>query len=359
LRRHRAALAIALTTALHLACAGPPSAFATHFAAAERAVTAGRHRDAAVAFDAASRAEAPKREREHAAFLAALELVRSGDVAGGAARFEAIARARGEHAAQARWELVAMDVATRAANVTSELDDFIRTYPDSGLAYPALQTRLRLARDAGGESEVLALLRGFEPALAKTQSAPRIAYEIAESLAKLGKLDEASAAYGSVVDRWPYPGEYFDYALYRKSEVDETLGNLRDAVGDLERMLAVLESSTLPGTYVRPRFPDAGWRIAVLYRDKLGDKKRAIAAFERYVDRFPNDVRRAEALWQAAKLLSSSGDEDAACGRLAKLVSEAPDSRYVPCVTAKCTGVSRPKNSHAPERCHAYILREN
>lgn len=343
--------------ALSLACASSPSVFAMRFAEGERAVTAGRHAEAASAFDAASRAEAPKREREHAAFLAALELVRSGDVAGGAARFGAIASTRSEHAAQARWELVAMDVATGAPNVKSELDDFIRTYPNNGLAYPALQTRLRMARDAGGEAEALAVLRGFEPAVAKTESAPRIAYEIAESLAKLGKLDEASAAFGSVVQRWPYPGEYFDYALYRKSEVDETLGHLEDAVGNLERMLVVLEASMWPGTYVRPRFPDAGFRIAELYRDKLGDKKRAIAAFERYVDMFPNDIRRGEALWQAAKLLSSSGDEEAACGQLAKLVSKDPDSRYVPCVIAKCTGVVRPKNSHAPDRCHAYILR--
>jgi len=343
--------------ALALGCASQPSSFATHFAEGERAVSAGRHGEAAGAFDAASHAEAPRRERDHAAFLAALELARSGDVAGSTARFEALARTHGEHAVEARWQLVAMDVATRAPNVTGELDDFIKTFPNDGLAYPAMQTRLRMARDAGGEAEVLAVLRGFEPVLKKTQSAPRIAYEIAESLAKLGKLDEASVAYGSVVERWPYPGEYFDYALYRKSEVDETLGHLEDAVADLDRMLVVLESSVWPGTYIRPRFPDAGWRIAELYRDKLGDKKRAITAFEHYVDMFPNDIRRAEALWQAAKLLSTNGDENAACADLATLVSKDPDSRYVPCVTAKCTGVVRPKNSHAPDRCHAYILR--
>ncbi len=336
-----------------VACASGPSPFAVHFAHGERAETAGRHAEAANAFDAAARSEGAKRERDHAAFLAALEYARAGDVKEASARFEAIARAGGEHAPQARWELITLDMATHAPSVPSELDDFVKTYPNSGLAYPALQARLRIAREVGGEPEALGVLQAVEPAVAKTDSAPRIAYEIAESLAKLGKLDEARSAFISVATRWPYPGEYFDDALYRASELDETLGHIPDAIADLTRMLAVLESSVWPGSYVRPRFPDAGWRIAVLYRDKVGDKKRAIAAFERYVDSFPNALRRDEALWQANKL-----DEEAACDRLAKLVSVTPDSRYVPCVVAKCPAVTRPKQSHAPDRCHAYILRE-
>lgn len=339
---------------LAAACGSSPSAFAMHFSAGERAETAGRHAEAASLFDAASRDVAPKRERDHATFLAAMELARSGDLAGGAAKFEAIVKMRGEHAAQARWQLLTMDIATNAPSVTNDLDAFVRTYPNDGLAYPALEARLRIARAKGGDAEALAVLRALEPAIATTDSAARVAFEIAECTAKLGKLEDARAAFIAVASKWPYPGEYFDDALFRASELDETLSHFPDAVADLERMLVSLESSTLPGTYVRPKFPDAAWRIAVLYRDKIGDKHRALGAFERYRDKFPNALRRDEALWQEAKL---SDDEPAACDRLSKLVRTLPDSRYVPCAVARCANIARPKNSHAPPTCHAYLTR--
>ena len=348
----------AAALAFLVACGGAPSAYTVHFAAGERAETAGRHAEAADAFDKASRDPATKRERDHAAFLAGLELVRAGDVASGAQHLEAVVKNRGEHAAQARWQLIQLDVATSQPNVATELDDFLRTYPNDGLAYPALQARLRIARAAGGEAEALSVLRALEPAVAKSDSAARVAFDVAESLAALGKPDEARAAFLSVATRFPYPGEYFDDALYRASEIDEQQGRVPEAIADLEQMVAVLESSTLPGTYIRPRFPDAAWRIAVLYRDKANDAKKAIDWFERYYDMFPNDLRRAEALWQEAKLLQKGGDESAACSRLAKLVSAQPDSRYVPCVVTRCSGVERPKESHAPKTCHAYITRD-
>ena len=248
-----------------------------------------------------------------------------------------------------------MALATNAPSASAELDDFLRTYPNDGLAYPALVARLRIARSRGGKAEVLATLEALEPTVARTDSAGRVAFETAEALAKVGRLDDARAMFVSVATRWPYPhGEYFDDALYRASEVDETLGRMQDAIDDLTRMLAVSESSIWPGSYVRPRFPDAGFRIATLYRDKVGDKKRALAAFERYVERFPNALRRDEALWEAAKL--EDGDERA-CATLGRLVAMTPDSRYVPCVVAKCSEVTRPKGSHAPERCHPYLVR--
>ncbi len=334
------------------ACGSSASAYESHFAAGERAETAGRHGEAARAFDAASRDRAPPREQAHAAFLSALEQIRSGDVAGGAKRLEAIGKTRGEHAAQARWELVSLDLATQSPAAASELDELLRTFPNEGVAYPALLARLRLAREAGGEAEALAVLRALEPAVAKTDSAARVAFQIAESLAKLGKTQEARDAFADVARRFPYPGEYFDDALFRASELDEELGRPDVAVADLEHMLSVMESSTLPGTYVRPRFPDAAWRIATLLRDQLHDATKAVAAFERYVNLFPNDVRRPEALWNAGKLRG-----DRACDDWSRIVGIAPDSRYVPCVAARCPDVRIPKDSHAPKTCHAYLTR--
>ena len=346
--------ATATLAAVLIACGSPPSVYAVHFAEGERAETAGRHADAAAAFDAAARSPAPKREQAHAQFLAGLEYIHAGQTSAGTDRLAAVVRTRGEHAAQARWEIVSLDLATHAPHVDAEIDDVIRTYPNDGVAYIALEARLRLARDSGGEAAALDALRALEPALLRTDSAGRVEYNIADSLAKLGRLEEARAAFVSVATRWPYPhGEYFDDALYRASEVDEALGHYPDAIADLQRMLSVIEYSVWPSSYIRPRFPDAGWRVAVLYRDKLGDKPHAVAAFERYVTTFPNALRRDEALWEAGKLLEG----DAVCQRLSRIVEIAPDSRYVPCVVDKCPAVARPKKSQAPEKCHPYLVR--
>jgi len=350
---------LAAALALVLACSSTPSPFTVHFAAGQRAQTAGRHAEAAQAYDEAARSpSAPRRDRQYSAYLSAMEFVAAGDLAQGAARLDAITQAGGEMAAQARYDVILLHMRTNEPEVPAELDDLVRRWPNHGVAYPALQARLRIARDKGGEAAVLGYLYALAPAVAKTDSAERVAYDIAESLVAMGRTQEARDAFVDVATKYPYPkGVYFDDSLYRASELDEQLGKPDVAVADLRRMLAELESSTLPGTYIRPRFPDAGWRIATLLRDKLGDKKKAAAAFADYVDMFPNDVRRDDALWQQAKLLRDLGDQDGSCSALSRLVRIAPDSRYVPCATLRCPTLSRPDKSEAPKTCHGYVDR--
>jgi hypothetical protein len=67
---------------------------------------------------------------------------------------------------------------------------------------------------------------------------------------------------------------------------------------------------------------------------------------------------RARALWLEAALWREDGRQDQACDRLGTLVSQFPDSRYVPCAIAQCTSLKRPEGSGAPKECHPYILRE-
>ena len=352
-------LVLGLALVLALGCGGAPSSYEIHFATGQRAQAAGRHAEAAQAYDEAARSpSAPKRDRQYAAYLSAMELVSSGDVAQGAARLDAIAKAGGELAPQARYDVILLHMRTQDPAVPSELDDLLRRWPNHGVAYPALQARLRIARDKGGEAAVLDYLRALAPVVARTDSEDRVAYDIAESLAALGRTEEARDAFLLVATRYPYPKPYFDDALWRASQLDEALRKPDAAIADLQRMLGALESSTLPGTYIRPRFPDAGWRIATLYRDELGDKRKAAEAFERYVDMFPDDVRRGEALWQQAKLLRELGDQDRACGSLSRLIRVAPDSRYVPCAIDRCPTLTRPEGSPAPKTCRAYITRD-
>jgi hypothetical protein len=99
-------------------------------------------------------------------------------------------------------------------------------------------------------------------------------------------------------------------------------------------------------------------RIGALWRVRLHDRARARDAFHRLYRDFANSTARDEALWLEAALWRDDGDARSACDRLALLVREFPDSRYVPCATQQCDGIARPDKSAAPKECHPYITRQ-
>jgi hypothetical protein len=116
--------------------------------------------------------------------------------------------------------------------------------------------------------------------------------------------------------------------------------------------LAKRELSTMAGSYERPRFSPAQFRIAVLYRDVLGDHAAARREFHRlYVDH-PTSILRDDALWEEAKLASSDGNVEDACALTTALARDFPGSRYAPCARSLC-----PTAALAPGRCHAYLVR--
>ncbi len=112
-------------------------------------------------------------------------------------------------------------------------------------------------------------------------------------------------------------------------------------------------SSLKQGSYERPRYAAARYRVAELYRDRIGDKPRAVREFRRVWDEHPTSLLKDDALWQAARLEHDRGEAGAACKLMKVLVSEAPDSRFAACASALCPSV-RP----AQGECHAYVLRE-
>ena len=122
--------------------------------------------------------------------------------------------------------------------------------------------------------------------------------------------------------------------------------------------IAVRETTTLIGTYERPKYVPAMLRIGALWRDRLHDRARAREAFHRLYTDFAHSTARDQALWLEAALWREDGDTRTACGRLALLVHDFPDSRYVPCATQQCSDVARPSESAAPKECHPYITRQ-
>ncbi len=353
--------AAAVLTVVLAACGGAIPPYATHFAAAERAESAGRYEEAARAYDAATTdATAPARERDHARWLAGLMWLRAGDVAQGAAHLRAVAAGGGQDAPEAALRLARIHLAHGDPAALDELDAVALRFSQSGAALQALRARL-IQEDERGPEQALAYLHAIRAKLdagGKTSELDDfVAYSAAERVARAGRTAEARDAFVAVAQKWPYPKAYFDDALFRASELDEKLGRYQAAVDDLRRMLSVRESSTLPGSYDRPRFPAGAFRIAVLLRDRLGRPDEAHDAFVRFARDFDTSVLVDDALWNAAALERARGDADAACDDLADLVGARPDSRYVPCAVKQCKDIERPKESRAPKTCRAYITR--
>ncbi|WP_394820828.1 tol-pal system YbgF family protein [Pendulispora albinea] len=351
-------VAIACTVVACRAAKDP--AYVRAFHEAERAETAGRYTEAAARFDSAEAIAPNAREKNHAAYLAAKMLARGGDYAGASARLERLAHQtpETEHTARAFYDLADIRIDHGDPDRGyADLAALLEKHPSSGLATHAL-TRLAAHRDeTGGKKDTIAWLDSLGERLGRTELGETIAYQAALRTQSVGDLPGAHARYLAIVQRWPYPyGNTFDDSLYRASEIDETLGKPEEAIAHLDRMLSERETASLLGTYQRPRYTQAAFRIATLYRDRLNDRKKAREAFHRIYRDFTTSVRRDDALWQEAELYRLDGETDNACTRASTLVREFPDSRYVPCAQAKCASISRPAKSNAPKKCHSYLL---
>jgi tetratricopeptide (TPR) repeat protein len=300
-----------------------------------------------------------ERDQDEARWDAATATARAGDVAGAASRFEAIAGDGGsEHQAEATLRLAILRIDSGDADRGwLDMEQIPRRFPTHGVAHVAVRKLVDHADEQGpraGLDEVRALERDLEA----TELVQLLAYLDAVHVETLGDDRAARDAYGRIADRWPYPfGSFFDDALWRASVIDEKLGLYPSAIDDLERLLRQRETTSIVGSYERPKFVPAMMRIGQLYRDRLHDRAKAREAFHRFYVDFAHSSLRDRALWLEAALWREDGDPAAACGRLATLVGEFPDSRYVPCAVAQCPGLARPHTSGAPRDCHEYIER--
>lgn len=353
----------ALLAAILSASACAPNrgaAFDKAMADARRAHNAGRFALAAERFDEAARAANLPRDSVYARYEAALARARAGDAARASAELRAIAAATppSAYSAQAAFKAADLTAKSDAERGDAELEAVAVRFPESGVARAAVLRIVRRA-DERGAAEALARLEGLAPRVSGTALEEVVAYERAKRLAELGRLEVAREAFLDVAARWPYPrGAYFDDALYRASEIEEALGRHREAIALLERMLSFRERASTMGSYERPRYVPAMLRIATLYEERLGDRAKAREALHRLYRDFETSILRDDALWREAELWEVDGDGRTACARLALLVADFPDSRYVPCAVDRCASVERPTSSKAPDHCRAYLTRK-
>jgi len=336
------------------------AAYEIAFAAALRAEGAGRFAEATAKYDLAASAATRQRDRDQARWDAAEMDVRASSFADALVRLDVIAAdPASEHQAEAAYHAAQLRIAhADAESAWRDMEKVPRRFPSHGVAYVAIR-RLVAHADEGGPREGLAEIRSLDRDLQTTGLAQLLAFLQAEHVEALGDDSEARDSYVRIADRWPYPfGGFFDEALWRASLIDERLGRDKEAIDDLERMVKERETTTIVGTYERPKYVPAMLRIGALYRDKLHDRGKARAAFHRLYADFANSTARDDALWLEASLWREDGDATMACRRLGTLVHDFPDSRYVPCAICDCAGLERPAKSSAPLECRPYIRKQ-
>jgi len=342
-----------LFAAVLVACAPSlPAAYVKSRDAAETAYGKAQFQQAAESWLSAADSAQSARDRSEARYRAAASYERAGRIEDARKWYSLLASGKSERAPRATFALADLRLASGdTEGGLAELERAIRKYPSSAIASLSLRRYFSALAEQGGDQAVLAYIERVEPELGHGELDEQLLYERARRLQALGQTAQAARAYFVVADRFPYPyGAYWDDALLRAADCELELGNSEKAIALLQSMLHARESSHLSGSYERPHFADAAYRLAELYRDARHDPNAARQAFRGVFVDYPTSTLRDDALWQEA-LLARLVAEQAACEPLLLLVKQLPESRYAPCAHEMCTKIA----PVARRECAAYI----
>lgn len=337
-------------------------------AAGHRAYGSGRYTEAAQYFHQAAQKVDHTKQRDELLYLEAMAYQRAGNYPKTEQCLQDLLTLSpdGDRAATVAHELVRMKF--RSGNKTEAgkmLHEFILKYPDSGLVRPAAIKYWEYLDSVHGAQSTLEYLEKNYEWYDDNGLGEMNAFHQARRLEMLGQLQAARDRYVACANAYPYPNStLFDDALYAASLLDEKLGNPKQAIEDLRKMLSYKEKSALLGTYQRRQYDKAQMRIAELYRDVLGDLTQARKEYRRFYKEFPNSRLRDDALWQEALLAKRQRDDEGACEPVKLLVKEFPLSRYAPCAKLLCKDApaaktqEQKKGKQSEPECRDYIKRD-
>jgi tetratricopeptide (TPR) repeat protein len=284
---------------------------------------AGRHDAALSAYEQAAAAADRRVDREEALYREArlYERMRRPDAA--LAIYERIAATRpiARRTLRARLQCARMRmVLGREDEAERDLAWIVTEAPGSGLAARAL---FLLVHDfASTADERIAMLDALYPRVGTSELGDDILMLGAEACLERDDRACARERLERIADEHPYPqGARFDDALVRLAELAREDRDLPRAIGYLDRLLSVRETTTVVGSYSRPAMPGAALMRARLYRE-LGDVARALEAYEEAYDGFPTARIRDDALFERALLVLESGDRASGCELLDRLMRE-------------------------------------
>lgn len=341
------------------ACARQHSTpFLNERAAAERHYANGRYEEAAAAWRKVAKAAEHRDDRAEALYRAAAAHQRAGDSEAARAGYHEVLdlAPEGARAARAAFELAWLDIESGATERGEQaLLSVTLRYQDSALAGRAFAGLVNRLEERGGPQAALALIDRVRPKIQHPELAEQVRYAEGRLLRTTGQEERARRAFLELARDFPYPqGAYWEDALWHAADIERSQGNPKAALSHLERMLREVEPALLQGSYTRPRYAEAQYRIAEIYRDDLAQPERARREFRRVFDEYPTSLLRDDALWQEALIGRASHHSNASCDPLTKLVTQLPDSRYAPCAALLCASVPRA----TPERnCRGYIRR--
>jgi tetratricopeptide (TPR) repeat protein len=356
--RNLAALTLAALTLAAFTAAGCAPQVSASFVSAknagDRAYSSGRYAEAATAYLSASTEANRVRDRDEALYLAARAHARARNWNEARIMFDRLIAAspRSEQGHRATFDRADLELASGNTELGyAQLERALFAYPSDGLARRALERYIAYLDQMKGGA--LDWIRTSLPKLATTELDESVRYALAVHLEEATDLEGAREIFVTTAAAHPYPkGALFDDSLWHASLLDEKLGRPAQAIDDLRDMLAVREVATMTGSYERPRFSAAQFRIAVLYRDALGDAEQAQRAFHTVYTDHKTSLLRDDALWEEAKLAQKGGNPRAACRLAATLAREFPSSRYSACTGIVCAVPIAPP---PPAPCHDYL----
>lgn len=310
-----------------------PVGYRSALAAGDRALLAGRIREAAEAYDRAALETRRALDRDEALYRAAQAWLRAGDVSTALARFDWLAAHSSMDHRGARAALEAARIRLELGQVARAEEEVLalaRRAPHSGPARRGIELVL-LARDQRDPSGASALdwIDAVFPSLVGTVLEPSLAFQRARRLERLGRSVEAVAAYETLL-ALPYPGNtHWDDGGLAYAQLLVRLNRPAEAVSVIDRVLAVREVSVLtPGSYERPRFAELQLFRARLLRDRLHDRAAAAEAFHRLYTDYPFSRLRDDALREEAEVYLQMNQQARACELFAQLAREFPCTRH-------------------------------
>lgn len=325
--------AVLLGAALGCAPTVAPS-YLDALAAGDRALAAGRQREAVDAYERAAREAGRPRDRAEADYRAGRTLARLGERDAALARFDRVAATSPdfERGARAAYEAAAMrcgDPSTRAAGVEA-LDALVRTRPATGPARLAVAALLR-EDDAGDPSGEAARARIDsllgEAAVRGTSLHETLLAERARRLEAAGREREAEAAWRALFEAVPYPqNSRWDDGHMALAALLRRRGDARGALAALDAMLAPRDPDCTGGSCDAPLFQEGAMLRGEILRDDLGDPAAAARAFREAYEMFPTSRVRDDALEAEARALERAGD-GRSCAVWAELAEGFPCTR--------------------------------
>jgi tetratricopeptide (TPR) repeat protein len=364
MRRRRFAGACAVAVVALAACApNRPEAYVSALAAGDRALAAGRRREAADAYDTASHATGRPVDRDEAMYRAAMAFAATGDVPAALARLDWLA-AHGD--AEIRGDRAAFEAARlRLAN--GEIERAVRDIealavrsPDAGNVRRAIELALeRIDQQDPSGVRGSQWIAGLEPRVRGHDLEITIRWWLARRHEAAGRNEQAERAYARLLEIGYPRNMHWDDGGLGYARLLRREGRFRDALHVIDRVLASREIAILrPGSDERPRFQDLGLLRARILRDDLHDDVAAADAFHRFFVEFPDSRFRDDALWSEVEIRESLGQHDVACDLAARLAHEFECTRYgrrgIERARACGRAISGPDESH----CHPHRHRE-